>query len=206
MSLHFSRVAAFVLACFIASCSGDRAGEPKGADTAMTADDSVQTQAGGVMVSSVEGRFSIRMPEGFSNPREGRIPLVADGDTTMMTSYTVERDSTAFVVAFTEMRAPQKLVNAGQVFDMARDASLRNISGTLERQESLMLNGYPGRSIFFTGTMDSVTYSGRADFYLAMPRLYQLYYISSDRQSVNSPAVSASFSSFRLMDSAAATP
>jgi len=162
-------------------------------------------EAGGVEIVSTDGKFRIRMPEGFSNPTEGTLPLVTGTDTTLMKSYTAVRDTTtAFIVAFTEVKQGEKSIDYGRVFDMARDASLRNINGTLERQESRTLNGHPGRSIFFTGELQGQSLAGRADLYLALPRLYQIYYISTEKESVGSAAVVQAFDSFGLMDTARA--
>ena len=156
----------------------------------------------GVELLSSAGRFRILMPAGFSNPREGQLPLVTGEDTTLMTSFTAVRDtSTAFIIAYTDVQQGEAPVNQGEIFDVARDATLRNIGGTLERQESRELNGHPGRSIFFTGTLDGTSYYGRADYYLALPRLYQIYYIASDRGSVTSAEVESSFRSFAIQDS-----
>lgn len=159
----------------------------------------------GVEIVSTEGKFRIAMPEGFNNPTEGTLPLVTGTDTTYMKAYTAVRDtSTAFIISFTEVAQEEKAIDHGRVFDMARDAVLRNINATLERQESRTLNGHPGRSLFFTGDLQGQTLSGRADLYLAMPRLYQIYYISTDKGSVNSAPVERAFNSFSLIDSSSA--
>lgn len=169
--------------------------------TAATPADTMQPPRG-VELASIAGRFSIIMPTGFSNPREGALPLVTAEDTTMMTAFTAVRDtSTAFIIAYTDVRKGDVAIDQGQVFDVARDATLRNIGGTLERQESRTLNGHPGRSIFFSGRLDGTAYHGRADYYLALPRLYQIYYISSDGTGVSSPEVESAFRSFTIQDS-----
>lgn len=203
--LHrFSGAAALlIITSVLAACSGrDTANEPGKADTSATVTDTAASSVQGVEIVSEQGGFRVRMPVGFSNPREGRQPLIAGSDTSWMISYTAVRDtSTAFIVAYTQVQQSTQ-VDPAQVFDMAREATLRNINGTLERQESRTLQGYAGRSMYYTGMLDSTKYYGRADFYLAMPKLYQIYYVSREPGGASSPAVSAAFASFHLRDSA----
>lgn len=192
-------ISAMFVACSDQNSETDR-GDRNGGDTS-----GARSSEGpaGVEIVSAEGKFRIAMPEGFSNPTEGTLPLVTGTDTTFMKAYTAVRDtSTAFIISFTEMTQGSVAVDHGPVFDMARDAALRNINGTLERQESRTLNGHPGRSIFFTGDLQGQPLAGRADLYLAMPRLYQIYYISTQKESVGSEQVKQAFDSFTLTDSA----
>lgn len=186
----------------VAACSrGEKPGKQPDSTLATPRTDTVAVPRG-VELASAEGRFRIVMPVGFSNPREGQLPLVTADDTTLMTSFTAVRDSsTAFIIAYTDVQQGQAAVDQGEIFDVARDATLRNIGGTLERQESRVLNGYPGRSIFFTGILEGTSYYGRADYYLALPRLYQIYYIGNDKGSVTSADVESSFRSFSIRDS-----
>lgn len=191
----------------LAACSGrDTASEPGKTDSSAAVTDTTASSVQGVEIVSEQGGFRVRMPVGFSNPSEGRQPLIAGSDTSWMISYTAVRDTaTAFIVTYTQVQQTAQ-VDPAQVFDMAREATLRNINGTLERQESRTLQGHAGRSMYYTGMLDSVKYYGRADLYLAMPRLYQIYYISREPGGTTSPAVNAAFASFRMRDSAVTAP
>jgi hypothetical protein len=193
------------LAVALASCGGKgdkpaTTGDSK--DTAASADkahESTAGEAGGMELASDQGEFSVKIPEGFSNPEESTMPLeTAAGKLNMKVFTSSKGEGAVFMTAYIDY--PDSAFRNGEetMLDGAREGALKNLNGQVVRQESKTLDGNPGRSVTFTGKSGATDVFGRVDYYLVKPRLYQVLFLSQTKEMVDDPGISASFDSFKL--------
>jgi len=182
----------------IAAC-GDKSQDTKPGDTSAATGTGSTQPPEGVDLGSSQGRFNVKFPPGFTNPQEGTKEVETPAGKLMMTIYTSAQDTTsAYMVAYLDY--PEEAFNAGieAMLDGAREGALKNMSATLEKQESVTLSGHPGRSMTFNGTSQGRPVYGRIDYYIAKPRLYQILFLTSNKEQVSSPEITACFSSFAI--------
>lgn len=153
----------------------------------------------GTLLESEEGRFSVRIPVGFSSPEESTVPLETAVGKLDMKVFTAVKGAGAVIMA-AYIDYPEEAFAAGteKMLDGARDGALKNLNGKLSSQKSITLLGHPGRSITFSGTSAGTKLFGRVDYFIVKPRLYQLLYISQKKADVGTTAIKNAFSSFTL--------
>jgi hypothetical protein len=151
---------------------------------------------------SEEGRFSITLPAGFSEPSESVSPMpTAGGDVDLkMYSATALSGNSAAMFAFANMEG--KLEMEGHetaMLDGARDNVLKAMNGTLIKEKQITIDGHPGRSLVLSMKQPGVPklYS-RIDMYMVDPIMYQVMYVSDKKASLDSKAITSYFKSFRL--------
>lgn len=175
------------------SSSGSSSGTSTGTTTGTT------STASGLVYNSPDGRFSITLPPGFSEfkSQTTKQPTLA-GDIEL-TILQTENTRGGCMVGFSDFpeasfqgRTPQKMLEDG------RDGALRNIGGTLEKQENITVQGKTGISIYGSGTSGSRTYYVRFNFILDKPRAYQVGFLAYDRAELDKPDINEYLKSFTL--------
>ncbi len=153
----------------------------------------------GTLLESKEGRFSVRIPEGFSSPEESTMPLeTAVGKLDMEVFTATQGESSVFMAAYIDY--PESAFEAGipAMLDGAREGALKNLHGKVLSQKSTSLLGHPGRSMKFVGKTGGMRVYGRVDYFIARPRLYQVLFLSSAKAMVEDPTVTAAFKTFTI--------
>jgi len=159
------------------------------------------------MVGSAVGRWAIQFPSGLSTQGEQpmRIPTQIGEVVMHMTMAQDSGGSRMMMVAWCDYPATvfenggSREEEIGRMFDSAREGGLRNIQNArLLSEEKIDLDGLPGRSIRFVGTMQEQPVYARFDYYIDVPRLYQVGYIAMEEASVGSGDVRRSFTSFTV--------
>ena len=89
-------------------------------------------------------------------------------------------------------RTPQKMLEDG------RDGTLRNINGTLEKQENVTIQGRTGLNIYGSTNQAGKSIHVRFQFVLDKPRAYQIGDIAYNKADLDKPDVQAYFDSFRI--------
>jgi hypothetical protein len=174
-------------------------------DTNTTSDGSYSKPTGttsdssGVVYNSPDDRFSITLPPGFSQfTAQHRTQPTAVGNVELNILQS-ENSRGGCLLGYSDFpeasfqgRTPQKMLEDG------RDGALRNISGTLEKQENLTVQGKTGIGVYGSGSSGGKTFYVRFNFILDKPRAYQIGYLSSDRAELDKPDIQAYFDSFHI--------
>lgn len=157
------------------------------------------TGSAGPSYDSPDGKFTITLPPGHGQFRsQSQTQPTAAGDVQLHILQS-EVSKGAAVVGYSDFpekafegRTPQKMLEDG------RDGALRNIGGTLEKQESITTQGKTGLSIYGTAMSGGKPVYLRFNFILDKPRAYQIGYLAYDRADLDKPEINAYFDSFRL--------
>ena len=148
---------------------------------------------------SPDGKFSITLPPGYSQfQSQSRTQPTPAGDV-QLNILQSEIPKGACVLGYSDFperafvgRTPQKMLEDG------RDGALRNINGTLEKQENITVQGKTGIAIYGSASSAGKSVYVRFNFILDKPRAYQIGYLAYDRAELDKPEVQAYFDSFRL--------
>jgi hypothetical protein len=157
------------------------------------------SNSSGVVYNSPDGRFSITLPPGFSqftSQQRTQTTTVGNVELNILQSENSRGGCllgySDFPEASFQGRTPQKMLEDG------RDGALRNISGTLEKQDNLTIQGKQGISVYGSGSSGGKTFYVRFNFFLDKPRAYQIGYLAYDRAELDKPDIQAYFDSFHL--------
>ncbi len=129
---------------------------------------------------SDEGRFSIRMP----NAPQRQVVTPDPSDPTPMHIYAAQRGTTAFLVAFADVRVEGR--KADEILDGARDNALNKPGRSLLAERSVALGGNPGRELEIAAPNDLFL---RVRVFLVGARLYQVSVVARDRNVLAAEAV-----------------
>jgi hypothetical protein len=161
----------------------------------------------GILFSSPEGRFSIRLPldfPTFKESKETQTTSVGPVETHFFSSQTARGAS---VLAYTDFppttfvsRTPEKILEDG------RDGALKSGSAVLEKEERTMRQGHPTLVFYATSTSGGRPIYIRFDLVLAQPRTYQIGFLTYERAILNGPDAQAYFKSFRIEEAAGPAP
>ncbi len=148
--------------------------------------------------SSEAGNFSILFP---GTPRE-RVQMLPGGDVeTDIYSYIVEIDSSVFAVSYNNVLSVSEAENVVEAsFDAARDHFIADVSGDLVAEESITINGHPGRKVTFTIADDVLPGGGYGivEMCLVEHRLYQVAILGANGD-YSAAEVERFFNSFSVL-------
>jgi hypothetical protein len=166
-----------------AACAGDDPSSEEGQQTTVAADPLEDW----IEYAASDGSFSVRLPE-EPEVQEQTIDT-AEGEVTLVI-YTVEGEDAAWLISTNTMppltasaiTSGDEEVVAG-ILEGGRDGALANISGTLDREENIEVQGHPGLEIHFTAPGDAQAgidqIKGAARIVLAGPTLYQIMLLTT---------------------------
>jgi hypothetical protein len=168
-------------------------------DRSYTAPTGTTSDSSGLVYNSPDGRFNITLPPGFSQfTSQQRTQTTAVGNVELNILQS-ENSRGGCLLGYSDFpeasfqgRTPQKMLEDG------RDGALKNISGTLEKQENLTVQGKQGISVYGSGSSGGRTFYVRFNFILDKPRAYQIGFLAYDRAELDKPDIQAYFDSFRL--------
>ncbi len=118
-------------------------------------------------------------------------------------TFTTTQGETAYIVAYSDY--PADLITQSdpqQVLNGSRDGAVQNVGGTLVSEESIDLDGNPGKALVIdttTDTGDAATVNAR--LYLVDNRLYQILVVVP-KGGEESTSTEAFLDSFSLTDAA----
>ena len=148
---------------------------------------------------SKEGRFSITLPPAFPTFKHTQQTQPTSVGNVELHIYLSEISSGACMLGYSDFppdsfegRSAQKILEDGSA------GSLKNLNGTLEKQESITVQGYPGLAGYGSGESDGKKFYVRFEFVLVKPRAYQIGYLAYDRTDLDKPEIQAYFKSFRV--------
>ncbi len=118
-----------------------------------------------------EGKFSVLLP---GEPKEETSSIETDTGTIQIHLFGVPIGDTDYIVAYTDY--PAELINtkgAQGILDSARDGAVENTKGKLLSDETIDLNGNPGKLL----VVESPDGKGiaQAKIFLVGTRLYQVF-------------------------------
>jgi hypothetical protein len=195
---YFATVVAVML--LLPACAKKNNSDANGAsDSAKTETPSTASSTPGEKLMSDTGRFSVQFPGGFPKATKASQPIQTKLGPLTMITYVTEEAEAACMVAYSDY--PDEAFEGADInvlLDSARNGALRNVNGTMEKEEQISINGSPGRSIVFTGKSQGKTIHGRFDYYLVKPRLYQVGYMALAKDKLTEPGTEAYFHSFAV--------
>ena len=153
----------------------------------------------GSAVNSQEGKFSLTLPSGFSNPNMETVPVATEAGQLTMTTYLSEGGRG--LVMFSFLDYPETVFasrSVAQMLDGGRDGALQSMNAALEKEEDFNYEGNQGRSIYFNLDDQGHKAYGRIDYLIVKPRLYQVGYLSHDQAEIAKTDVMGYFKSFQL--------
>ena len=200
MKLRLTMIVLLLLAIGVALTHGAAAtANPDSTPTRITGAVSGGLLQQGVLFSSKEGRFSIRLPSGFPAFKESVSNQTTGlGDIELHTfSSGIPRG--ACIIGYSDFPPPTfEGRTAEKILEDGRDGALNNISGTLEKQEQTTIQGHPALIVYATASAEGRPVFIRFHFLLVQPRAYQFGFLTYDRGNLESLEVEAYFKSFRL--------
>jgi hypothetical protein len=153
----------------------------------------------GTPFSSKEGRFSITLPPGFPAFGHTQTTQTTSAGKIELHSYQAETSIGGCAVMYSDFppasfqgRSAQKMLEDGSA------GALKNVNGTLEKQEFTTVQGYPALKMYGSGKSGETTFYVRFHFVLARPRAYQIGYLAYDRADLDKPAIKAYLESFHV--------
>src|ERR1044072_158273 len=159
----------------------------------------------GLLFSSTEGRFSIRLPAGFPTFKESVSNQTTGVGDIELHMFSSGLPRVAFIIGYSDFPPPTfEGRTAEKILEDGRDGALSNVSGTLEKQEQTTIQGHPALIIYATATAEGRPVFIRFHFVLVQPRAYQFGFLTYDRGNLESLEVEAYFKSFRLQQRAPA--
>jgi hypothetical protein len=150
----------------------------------------------GSQVTSAENNFRCVFPGGFEQPKR------EESSTGKVTAFSSVSPSGPACTLAVRTFDKTELGNAtpDQIMDAARNALLPRYKGTIDQEDPYVVQGYPARAVFFTGTADEKTVFGRVDFVVVKMRFYQLAYTSPNYNDLDRDDVQGFFESFTLVN------
>ena len=145
--------------------------------------------------SSKEAKFSVSLPPGFPafKVNETRQP---SGDITITYQSQTDRGMCAL-----ESNLSQQLFaidRADEAHEAGRNAILERVKGTLEKEERITIQRFPGLRVYISATRDGRQVYLRAELVLTSHRSYIIGYLAYSKADRDSAEIEAYFSSFRI--------
>lgn len=152
-------------------------------------------------LATLDGHFSIVLPDTFSDPELSSQTIPSDAGDLLLKMYTTSsQDNQVFVISYNDY--PDSLVvasNIPKMLDAVRDGALKNMNAKMEKQMDLTFSKSPARTVNFISTIEGVISYGRIDIMLVAPRLYQIIYITANKKQRSSKEIKNVFLSFKLI-------
>lgn len=153
----------------------------------------------GPTYKSPDGRFTLTLPSGFSEFQTRKLTQQTPNGPTELTILQTQSSRGACVAGYSDFpeasfagRTPQKMLEDG------RDGALKNINGTLEKQENITVQGRQGLAVYGSASSGGKQVYVRFYFILDKPRAYQVGFLAHDRAELDAPDIQAYFNSFSL--------
>jgi hypothetical protein len=157
--------------------------------------------AQGKEVATVEGRFSITLPEGFSNPESSRQLIQTEAGQIPLQLYTsTSKNNEVFLISYNDY--PDSIFtaeNLSKMLDNVRDGALQKMKAEMERQMDFTFEGNLARTINFKLKIDDKQSFGRMDFMIVVPRLYQIIYLGTVKKDRDAKVIKDAFKSFHTL-------
>lgn len=152
-----------------------------------------------VEVSSDAGQFAVLMPN-EPNEQSQQVPSLAGNIEMVM--FVTEADESAYIIAYNDI--PEELLpidDVEQMLDDARDGGLSNMGGQMTNEESITLDGHPGRNISFEIPAEAIPGGGEGfiRLFVTDSRLYQVMVLGS-KGKLPPEDVDLYFGSFELIE------
>jgi hypothetical protein len=145
------------------------------------------------------GNFKITLPPGFPEftLNQGNPDDPAD----IALSYVSEKHGQAGCMVMVNSSDGWAKANPKASLDAVRDGNVSsNPENTLEKEEDLILNGFPGRRVFISQQSGLIVYFICYDIFLVRDKLYQVMYLTNRKSDLDSSKIKAYFDSFHLLE------
>jgi hypothetical protein len=148
----------------------------------------------GETFTSEEGKFSVVFP---GDPELSTQDVAVQDTTSTMNIAMYATDQVAYMVAFNDY--PEDMVAGNDpdtMLDGARDGAVSNVSGTLDSEERITINDFPGRYLVVS------VEGGRVylRIYIVNNRLYQAMVVNPDSGGISMGEITDFLDSFTLTE------
>jgi len=153
MKLRITTIVFLLLAISVALAHGTAATGERNSTPRITGPKFANLAQEGVLFSSKEGRFSIRLPAGFPALKESVSNQTTDVGVVELHMFSSGNLRGACIISYSDF-PPQSFHgrNAEKILEDGRDGALKSINGTLDQQEHTTIQGYPAIIVYSTAT------------------------------------------------------
>lgn len=153
----------------------------------------------GIEIQSQSGHFTVALPPDFPTPEADTERIAVAGDSISMYTYISETKRGICMFGSNEY-SPEtfKKQSPDDMLDNALHGALKQWNGRLVDTKPLNRNSGKGVSYWFVTKMDGKDFYGRFDYLLSKPRMYQVGFMSFDKDEVNKPDIQTYFSSLSV--------
>jgi FimV-like protein len=158
--------------------------------------DQLSSDAGWREFAPEEGRFSILVPRTPRKTTETTETQIGTIDTHI---FVVTHGDFTYIMVYNDF--PQRLINSSDsraMLNGARDGAVESLGGRLLSENSISINGFPGRELKVKVSEGPYTSVAQVRIYLVRNRLYQIYAIAPEARA-SSPDVKKFLDSFKLL-------
>lgn len=199
VSLHLGNGAAMISGAAGVHAAHCNSGVAASFSTSVPSDEKGPRTTDSARFQPADGRFSIQMPQGFTDPVESDMPIKSAVGELNMKLYTSMLDEhTVLLISYTDYPEPAAKSEPKILLHGARDGAMRSLQATILNQKEGAANGTSSLSVLFTGSSSGRKTFGRVDYYYAEPRLYTVLLLTPRRNTISSQPISKSFASFTV--------
>lgn len=203
---HIHSALLLTLGLALAACGKDEAKNTSTTpgDTTTSVSTPTETTPSNVEFTSEAGKFSIKLPAGYGQPKEETQPLpLPGGGSVDLNTFSSSSGDNAAMFSYSDMTGKADFAGKEKaMLDASRDNVLKSMNATLEKEEDIKIGDHPGRRMIFSLPASATeTYQGRLEMYVVEPFSYQVMFISKDRAALESADINNYFSSFKLAGS-----
>ncbi len=195
-----------VLAALVAACGGSATPEsPVATEAPATPTAPPDPLEGWIEYTADDSGFTARLPQ-QPDVQSQTVPTEA-GDLEIV-MYVVEQSASALLISHNGLPAQlSEMVAAGDaetinaMLDGGRDGAMGNVSGVVQNEQEITIDGNSGRDIIFTvdGSVSptGTAIDGRARIIVTPDRLWQILVLASEGE-MDPEQVNAFFDSFKI--------
>lgn len=137
-------------------------------------------------------QFTVQLPAGFSSfEKQAQTAKTEEG--TIETTNWISKAPTGEAVVVTVSKMPGKILDPDKMMGGARDALLKSLKATIEREEAID-GAIPGRRLIFKNGSAWL----RSRLLVDDDRFYQVLYVGRSPEQRDVPAVAQLFDSFQI--------
>ncbi len=153
----------------------------------------------GIEIQSQSGHFTVALPPDFPTPEADTERIAVAGDSISMFTYISETKRGICMFGSNEYSTETfKKQSPDDMLDNALHSALKQWNGRLVDTKPLNRNTGKGVSYWFVTKMDGKDFYGRFDYVLSKPRMYQVGFMSFDKDEINKADIQTYFNSLSV--------
>jgi len=152
-------------------------------------------------LDSVEGKFTVVFPAGYPAPTKTTQLVNTEVGDINVTLYISEKSNDLCMAVFNDY--PEGFAEQSDsetILNGCRNGAVGQVNGNLEKDEPYSVQNHPGHKFYYSTNSTGQKIYGVQIILLAGDRLYQIGYLGSNKDKLNSPEVQNFLSSFKIAE------